>query len=329
MLLPCRNAATHLPQAIRSLQLQTYRDFDIVTVNDGSSDETPAMLERWAARDARVRLAHLTGVGVAEALRRGSELCTGELIARVDADDVAHPRRFAEQIELLSRRPELAAVGTHVRYFPWEQVGWGARRYQRWLNGLSEPESLARDMFVECPIAHPTLMIRRAELDRVGGYRANGWPEDYDLVLRLHTAGALLANVSRVLHFWRERDGRASRRDPRYSADAFRRCKIHFLRLGCLNGHESVSIWGAGQVGKAFARSLTEQGLGVREFFDIDPRKIGQEILGAPVRDACEAGQTGGAYLLVAVGSNGARELIRAQLTELGMREPRDYRCVA
>ncbi len=329
MLLPCRNAAQHLPQAIRSLQLQTHRDFEVVAVDDGSRDQTPALLERWAAHDERVRPVHLDGVGLAEALRAGSELCAGSLIARVDADDVAHPRRLAEQIALMSRRPELAAVGTHVRYFPWERVGWGARRYQRWLNGLAEPESLARDMFVECPIAHPTLMIRRAALDGVGGYRANGWPEDYDLILRLHSAGAQMANVPRVLHFWRERDGRASRRDPRYSADAFRRCKIHFLHQGRLRGHESVGIWGAGRVGKAFARSLAEHGVRVRDFFDIDPRKIGQRIDGARVRDAREVGDFSEGYLLVAVGSNGARELIRAELAERGMREPSDYRCVA
>ncbi len=327
--MPSRDAATHLPQAIRSLQLQTFRDFEVVALNDGSRDATGEMLEHWAEEDERVRVVHLDGIGLVEALRVGCELCAGELIARADADDVAHPRRFAEQIGLLSARPELVAVGTRVRYFPWDRVGWGARRYQGWLNGLTEPENLALDIFVECPIAHPTLMIRRAELAHVGGYRPNGWPEDYDLILRLHTAGARLANVARVLHFWRERDGRASRRDPRYSADAFRRCKIHFLRLGCLRSHESVGIWGAGQVGKAFARSLAEHGIRVREFFDIDPRKIGQQILGAPVRDAREVGETGGAYLLVAVGSNGARELIRAQLAELGMREPRDYRCVA
>jgi S-adenosylhomocysteine hydrolase len=138
-----------------------------------------------------------------------------------------------------------------------------------------------------------------------------------------------MANVPRVLHFWRERDGRASRRDPRYSADAFRRCKIHFLRHGRLSGHASVGIWGAGRVGKAFARTLAEEGVRVRHFFDIDPRKIGQRIDGARVRDARDAGEPGGAYLLVAVGSNGARELIRAELAVLGMREPRDYRCVA
>jgi len=172
-------------------------------------------------------------------------------------------------------------------------------------------------------------MIRRSALEEAGGYRANGWPEDYDLVLRLHLAGARLANVPRVLHFWRERDERASRTDHRYSAAAFRKCKIHYLRRSCLKGHEAVNLWGAGRVGKDFARALLAEGLAVRVFFDIDPRKIGQEIYGAPVRDAREVKAYRDTYLLVVVGAPGARELIRAQLVEAGFREPGDYRCVA
>ncbi len=327
--MPCRDAERHLPQAIRSLQLQTYRDFEVVAVNDGSVDDTGRVLEKWAERDPRVRPLHLDRVGLTTALEVGSASCNGELLARADADDVAHPRRFAEQLELLSARPGVAAVGTQVRYFPREEVGWGARRYQRWLNGLSEPASLARDMFVECPIAHPTLVIRRAVFEDVGGYRSNGWPEDYDLVLRLHVSGAKLANVRRVLHFWREGDQRASRIDPRYSPAAFRSCKIHYLRQSVLRGRHAVNVWGAGRVGKNFARALSESGIRVRAFFDIDPRKIGQSIDDAPVRDAREVSRHRDTYLLVVVGAAGARGLIRDELESCGFRETVDYCCVA
>lgn len=329
VLLPCHDAAEHLGQAIRSLTLQTFRDFEVVAVNDGSADGTGEALEGWAAKDDRVRVVHLEHLGLAGALQEGARLCRGELLARADADDFAHPRRFAKQIEFLSAHPEIAAVGTQVRYFPHEDVGWGARRYQEWLNGLSDPESIARDVFVECPIAHPTLMVRRSVFEQVGGYRVNGWPEDYDLILRLHVAGARLANVPRVLHFWREGNHRASRIDPRYAPEAFRSCKIHYLRESCLKGHDAVNIWGAGRVGKDFARALKDEGVELRGFFDIDPRKIGQQIYGAPVRDAQNVANHRDTYLLVAVGAAGARELIREQLDRAGFEEPRDYRCAA
>lgn len=329
VLLPCRNAADHLPQAIQSLRMQTLPDFEVIAVNDGSTDGTGDVLERWATDDRRVRIIDTDGVGLAAALRLGSELCRGELLARADADDVAHPRRLAHQVSLLDARPEVDAVGTHVRYFPHPEVGLGARRYQAWLNRLSEPESIARDMFVECPIAHPTLMLRREVFEAVGGYRANGWPEDYDLVLRLHASGGRLANVPKVLHFWREGEGRASRTDRRYSAEAFRKCKIHYLKRCEPRCREAVYVWGAGRVGKEFARAVVDGGTELLGFYDIDPKKIGQKVYGVPVWDAAEVGERRAAYLLVAVGAPGARDLIREELAVVGMEEPRDYRCVA
>lgn len=330
VLLPCRDAAEHLPQAIRSLQWQTYQGYEVIAVDDGSRDGTGDVLERWAERDKRVRVIRLAGEGLPDALRAGSDHCRGQLLARADADDVIHPRRFAEQVKLLESRADVSMVGTGVRYFPRDEVGWGARRYERWLNKMNEPGILARDVFVECPIAHPTMMMRRAVFDEVNGYQANGWPEDYDLVLRLHVAGKRLANVPRVLHFWRESDDRASRTDPRYSAGSFRRCKIHYLRESILKDHETVNVWGAGRVGKDFARALAKNaGVRVRAFYDIDPRKIGQEIQGAPVREARNIERDCDGYLLVAVGAPGARELIREQLERAGFEEPRDYCCVA
>ena len=141
--------------------------------------------------------------------------------------------------------------------------------------------------------------------------------------------GILGANVPALLHFWRERDDRASRRDPRYSPEAFRRCKISYLLESDLAGRDSVAIWGAGSVGKAFARELRRHGPRPRAFFDIDPRKIGQQIHEAPVLDARRIGSALDAFLLVAVGAPGARRLIRDELAALGLREPADYRCVA
>lgn len=329
VLMPCRDAAEHLRQSIRSIEEQSFQDFEVVAVNDGSTDATQPMLERWANRDHRVRVCNLERVGLPEALRVGADACQGELLARFDADDVAHPLRLAQQIDLLAQHREVAAVGTGVRYFPRDKVGWGARRYERWLNGLANPAVVARDLYVECPIAHPTLMIRRSVFDEVGGYQSNLWPEDYDLVFRLHFAGARLTNVPRVLHFWRQGEGRLSRNDARYSPAAFRRCKISYLLKGPLSGHEEVAIWGAGRVGKNFALSLSESGVRVDTFYDIDPRKIGQRINGAPVKGAREVAHHRGSYLLVAVGAAGARETIREELAELGFREPQDYCCVA
>ena len=328
MLLPCRNAERYLREALDSLEQQTFHDFEIIAVDDGSTDSTADILNQRAARDARYVIVHSEPLGIVDALNAGFMRSRGELIARMDADDIADHERLALQVAMLDAHPEIAALGTRVQYFPLDEVRDGAVAYAQWLNGLIEPAQLARDLFIECPIAHPTLMLRRSVFQQLRGYRDEGWPEDYDLVLRIVEAGHLIANVPEVLHHWRERGDRLSRTDPRYSADAFRRCKVFFLRRMLLK-RRPVAIWGAGPFGKAFARELQEQRIEVRGFIDIDPKKIGQAPYGLPVFSPDQLDDLRDCFVLAAVGTPGARDLIRAALRDAGFTEVEQFCAVA
>ena len=340
VLLPCRDAARWLPDCIDSLETQTLVDYEVVAVDDGSGDETHKLLESWRARDARVRVLQSGGPhtggdesdgGLVAALNRAAAAARGRLLARMDADDIADRRRLELQRETLVRRPDLAACGSAVELFPAAAIGDGYRRYEEWLNSLVLPGDLLRDLLVECPIAHPTLMIRRSVFHAIGGYRDAGWPEDYDLVLRLHAAGMRAANLDAPLLRWRVRADRHSLSSPRYSADAFRRCKAHYLAEAFLPARPVV-IWGAGKVGKPLARALLREGVSVQAFVDLDPRKVGQEIHGAPVLDPSgfrRLTERSNPYVLAAVGSPGARGEIRDALEALGRRELRDFRACA
>jgi glycosyltransferase involved in cell wall biosynthesis len=328
VLLPCRDAAAFLDEAVASLLAQTYTDFEILAVDDGSTDATPARLHACSAADARVRVLRGPGSGIAAALRTALSAARGELVARMDADDIAEPTRFEQQVALLDAMPHVAACGTHVRYFPRTIVREGARRYEAWLNRLASPDDLARDIFIECPIAHPTLMVRKETLQRAGGWRDTGWPEDYDLVLRLHAARHALANVPQVLHHWRERPDRLSRTDPRYSIAAFQRCRAHHLAASTLDRRRALII-GAGPVGKSLARALSSEGATIAAFIDLDPRKIGQHIHGVPVLPREALGRFRGAYALAAVGNPRGRAAIRDWLSASGWNEIEQFRAVA
>lgn len=329
ILFPCRDAAAFLPDAIASLAAQQLTNFEVLAVDDASRDATPTLLAAWARRDPRVRVLRGAGQGIAAALNAALEAAAGEFVARMDADDIAEPDRLAEQVALLERRPDVVACGTLVRYFPEDAVRGGARRYELWINGLVEPRQIECDVFVECPIPHPTLMARRDALLELGGYRDMGWPEDHDLVLRLWGAGHRMAKVPRVLLRWRERPDRASRTDPRYSPAAFRRCKVHHLRHTLLARRAGAVVWGAGPVGKAFALELIRQGERVRAFVDLDPRKIGQIVHGAPVIRPDDVDRFRDALALAAVGSAAARREIRRELERRGWREMTDFVAVA
>jgi glycosyltransferase involved in cell wall biosynthesis len=329
ILLPCRDAAAYLPDTITSIEAQSYRNFEVVAVDDGSTDETRALLEAWAREDPRVRVLSQPPDGLVAALQLAVAAAQGDILVRMDADDVAYSNRIALQVELLDANPDVGACGTLVRYFPRSAVQGGAERYERWINALVEHDEIARDIFVECPIAHPTMAIRKSVLEQVGGYQDLGWPEDYDLVLRMWLQGVTFAKVPEILLRWRDRADRTSRIDPRYDEDAFRRVKVHYLRKALINGHDGVLVWGAGPVGKAFALELQAQEVPVRAFVELDTRKIGQTIHGAPVIAPTGIAEHRASFAVAAVGLPNARDEIRTALTEAGWVEGRDFVAVA
>ncbi|MFW5946962.1 MAG: glycosyltransferase [Gemmatimonadota bacterium] len=331
ILMPCRDAAPHLGAAIASIRAQTFTDYEVLAVDDGSTDETFALLRGWAGEDGRVRVLQAHGRGLVAALATGLAAAAGTLVARMDADDIAAPDRLERQLALMDADPRIAACGTGVEYFPPGEVQAGARRYEEWINGLTTHERIARDIFVECPIPHPTLMVRRHVLLGIGGYRELGWPEDYDVVLRLWAAGYRMAKVPDVLLRWREGPDRASRTDARYADAEFRRIKIHFLRRTLLAGGRAAIVAGAGPIGKTFARELHAAGTPIAAFLDLDPNRIGQEIHGAPVLEyhALPGFLARRPLVLAAVGQEGAREEIRGTLRRHGLVELDDFVAVA
>jgi hypothetical protein len=332
VLLPCRNAGAWLDDCLDSLCAQTLEELEIIVVDDGSTDDSLSILQRRAGQDSRLVVLERPATGLVSSLNLAAGRARAPLLARMDADDICHPERLSAQAEFMALNPAIAACGTGVRLFPDERVGSGYRRYERWLNGLRDPAELIADLLVECPVAHPTLMMRSSVLHGLGGYRDAGWPEDYDLMLRLHAAGMTAANLSDPLVDWRVRPDRHSLRSESYSADAFRRCKVHFLVTSFLPPDRPVVVWGAGRVGKPLARALKRQGVAVRAFVDLDPRKVDQEIHGAMVMEPERFAETlpeGSPYVLAAVGSPGARQDIRRALNDMGLREIRDYRMCA
>jgi glycosyltransferase involved in cell wall biosynthesis len=312
------------------LRAQSLEDVEFVVVDDGSTDGTPDLLAAWAADDPRVRaLKTAGGEGIIASLERARAEARAPVLARMDHDDIALPDRLAAQLDLLEDRPEVVLCGCGVESFREGGLGDGSLRYQAWLNALTEPSEIVRDLFVECPLAHPTFMMRAGAVARVGGYRDLGWPEDYDLVLRLWEAGGVLAKVPEILLRWRDHPRRLSRTSSRYAPAAFRRLKVDVLRRTLLRERDGIVVWGAGPTGKAFSRCLAEAAVPVRAFVELDPRKVGQEIHGAPVVSPDGVGAYRGSLCVAAVGQDGAREEIRGELSARGWREMTDFCAVA
>ncbi len=333
VLMPCFNAAATIDEAVASILSQTLTDLELVAVDDGSSDDTTARLQAWMGRDPRVRLIRQEHAGIIQALNTGLAACRAPLIARMDADDRSLPRRLARQVAYLDQHREAAVVGCLVAGYPCGQVRWGFQVYMEWLNSLISPDGIAREIWVESPLAHPSVVMRWKWIERVGSYQDHGWPEDYDLWLRLHLAGARLGKVEEVLLEWREHPARLTRTERRYSVENFLRAKAHYLVRGPLDERRSVIVWGAGQMGRRLSKHLLREGAPLVAFVDIDPAKVGRRRRGLPIISPAELPGLWRSLpqpvVLAAVGARGARTLIRQQLTEMGLIEGRDWWAVA
>jgi hypothetical protein len=276
-----------------------------------------------------VRVLRQEHSGIVAALERARADARGIYLARMDGDDVSEPDRLAAQHALMESDPGTALCGCGVAYFPTSSVRGGSLRYERWMNACRTPDDIARNVFVECPVAHPTFFMRADAVARVGGYRDAGWPEDYDLVLRLWSVGERLAKVSERLLRWRESADRLSRNDVRYRTEAFLACKVHYLRRTLLAGGRKAVVWGAGPIGKSAARALRAAGTEVGAFVELNPRQLGQRIHGAPVVGIEAAFEIEGVLHLAAVGQPGARERLRGLLAGAGLEELSDYVAIA
>jgi glycosyltransferase involved in cell wall biosynthesis len=195
---PVYNGGRFLATAIQSLLAQTFTDFEIIAVNDGSTDDSERILDRAAATDPRIRVLSRPNTGIVGALNDGIAMARGDLISRMDADDISLPQRLEKQVAYLADHSECVAVGTDVLYTDPEGAPL-VRHYpaedhdgivEQLLNGNGGA------------LIHPTITVRRRLLEEVGGYRARyQWIEDFDLYLRLSEKGRL-ANLPEVhLHY--------------------------------------------------------------------------------------------------------------------------------
>ncbi|MBV8753423.1 MAG: glycosyltransferase [Hyphomicrobiales bacterium] len=208
VVLPVYNGEAFLTEALNSILAQSFRDFELIAIDDGSSDASGEILARLAKADSRVIVLVQENAGIIASLNRGLALARGEFIARMDADDVAHPERFARQVAFLDTRPDVAVVGCAVTLI--DEIGKPIRD----VDYPGTPETVAAFLETGSALAHPAVMMRRDTVRAVGGYRAAyRHAEDYDLWLRLAPRYPLANLPDRLLRY-RQHAGKLSFNHP-------------------------------------------------------------------------------------------------------------------
>ncbi len=224
VLMPVHNAGAFLDEALGSLAAQTFRDFELVAVDDASGDGGAERLSEWGRRVAWLRMLRRPEQGgVAAALNTGLAQCRGEFVARMDADDIAMPDRLARQLEFLDRHADVGMCGGRAMTF-----GAGDEALIR---PPETDEAIRAWLVFGSAFVHPTVMLRREVLDRAGGrYRTVLGVEDYELWLRLAEV-TRLANLPEPLLRYRVHAGQYTAAKP----DSHHR-ELHRLRLDWLTG---------------------------------------------------------------------------------------------
>ena len=266
VVLPVRDGELFLREALESVLRQTYSDFEVVVVDDGSTDRTADILSGF--RDDRVRVLRQEAAGLVVALQRGVAEARAAFVARMDADDVSEPERLARQVELLELRPRAGMVATWVAVI--DESGRELRREVL----PSEHEDLARRLLLRNPFQHGSVLLRRDALEAAGGYRGDyGANEDYDLWRRLARSWEL-ACVPEVLYRYRVHAGAVTQTDPERVARRER------LRSELWREYDARAY----DVRRTIARARTAEPL-VRRGLEADQRALAREALrrGRPV----------------------------------------------
>lgn len=328
VLLPVYNAESTLPKCIQSIRRQSMTDWECILVDDGSVDASLEIAEDAARKDSRFHVLATQHDGIVQAPYKGIPYCRAPFIARMDADDSMHPQRLEAQSRALNAEPEWSAVGSHVRIFPRSGLKDGMLAYESWLNSICSPQQVRRECYVECCVANPTLMYRASVLRRFP-VRDCGWPEDYDLLLRMLHRGAQVGVLARRLHAWRDDARRPTRTDVRYSQARFVACKAHYLAHHFLRAETHYVLCGYGDTGRALRRALRQEGKEASHILEVNPRLIGQRVEGADILAHTHLPQLREYKVIASVAGLQRRHALRQFLRQWKMLELKDFVCAA
>jgi glycosyltransferase involved in cell wall biosynthesis len=320
VILPCYNDGEWLGESIQSIIDQTYQKWELIIVDDGSTDQTASVAEKWCHKDSRIKLISISRKGIAEALNSGIEHANGKYIARQDADDLSMPKRLQKQAAYLDQHPQTGLVACKAKSNSYSEEYAGLNRWIGWNNQLKTHSEISRNRFVESPLIHPTVMFRKELVEKYGGYKQGDFPEDYELWLRWLEQKVKMEKLDVTGLIWRERPDRLTRTDERYSREAFFKIKAKYLAHWLKKHAETwpdITVWGNGRVTRKRASRLEEYGAKITTWIDIKKRDevIYFEKLPEVKHD----------FIVSYVTNRGAREEIRRFLERHGYREEKDF----
>lgn len=324
IIMPVKNAAPFLPETLFSILNQTEQSWELLAVNDNSTDNTQEILTSFAQNDSRINVLTNSGNGIIDALQLGYAKSRGNFITRMDADDIMVKNRLETQKEqLLHAGKNHIALGL-VNYFSNAPLGDGYKKYETWLNKLTQNGTNFSDIYKECVVASPCWMVYREDFEACGGFNSNIYPEDYDLAFRFYKHKLKCIPSNKVLHYWRDYPERTSRNDAHYADSSFINIKIsHFLAID-YDKSKKLILWGAGKKGKNIAQHLMAKNIAFDWICD-NPKKIGKHIYNQLMLDFKTVTEYSNRQSIITVANPFFQQEIKKFLTAKSLVKGKDY----
>lgn len=251
--MPVKNASAHLEACLHSIVQQTYRNWELIAVDDHSTDKSKEILQAWSIKEPRIRFYDHEGHGIIPALQHAFSKSSGHYIHRMDSDDWMMPMK----LELLFLAVSDAELSTgKVKYFS-SQLGAGYRKYEQWINDRTS-ENFWSDIYYECVLPSPCWMMKRALFEEYIFHPELQYPEDYFLAFFLYSKKIKVRASEKYLHLWRDHSERASRNDVNYQDQSFLPLKLNFFLSLNYDPLRTLMLWGAGKKGKTLAKMLID-----------------------------------------------------------------------
>ena len=324
ILIPFKNTEAFIADCLQSILNQSYKNWELLIVDDASTDDSYNIVKKFAENDERITLLKNSGTGIINALQRAFKHSKGEYITRMDSDDIMRPNKLEVLASnLLEYGKQHVAIGL-VNYFSKEGIKDGYKSYEIWLNNLTKTGSNYSEIYKECVIPSPCWMIHKDNLIACDAFNSNTYPEDYDLAFRFYKHDFTCIPCDEILHDWRDYNTRTSRTHQHYAENHFIPLKLdYFLELD-YNPNKTLVVWGAGNKGKTIAKLLIEKNIPFEWICD-NPNKIGRDIYGKILQPFSFLKQVKNSQSIITVANKSSQKEINTYLNSLNLKPKEDF----
>jgi len=325
IIMAVKDTAPYLHNCIDSILAQSYPHWELIAVNDHSSDETPAILQEYAAKDARVRVFNSIGHKLIPTLQEGYAQVKGTLINRMDSDDKMPDYKLQVLVNEWKKYGKGTVIAGGTAHFVDEGVvGDGFLRYERWLNQVAKTSTHYQEIYQECVIPSHCWIIHKEDFDAVGAFDPIVYPEDYDLCFRMYQMGLTVVGIDKILHHWRDRSNRISRTWEEYKDNRYFDLKLRFFYEIDRDQSRPLVLWGAGRNGKDMAKLLLTHEDTFHWVCD-NERKVGKDIYGVVLQHFNDVIEMENPQIIIVVTSPEGKIEIQELLASWGKKPVEDY----